>query len=40
VGLLTIKADVAIDDKAWLPPDPSAPAPADTGLLAGLWGEP
>ena len=37
-GLLTIDADAAIDEKAWLPPpDPPAPAPAEAGLLAGLW---
>ena len=37
-SLLTVDADAAIDEKAWLPPpDPPAPAPADSGLLAGLW---
>ena len=37
-SLLSIDADAAIDEKAWLPPpDPPAPAPADSGLLAGLW---
>ena len=37
-GLLTVEADAAIDEKAWLPPpDPPAPAPADSGLLEGLW---
>ncbi len=36
--LLTIEADAMIYEKAWLPPaDPPAPAPADAGLVAGLW---
>jgi len=36
--LLTVEANAAIDEKAWLPPpDSPAPAPADSGLLAGLW---
>lgn len=40
-NLLTIDADAAIDERAWLPPpDPPALAPADVGLLAGLWEEP
>ena len=37
-SLLTIDADAAIDEKAWIPPpDPAAPDPGDSGLLAGLW---
>jgi hypothetical protein len=37
-SLLTIDADAAIDEKAWIPPpDPAAPSPGDSGLLAGLW---
>jgi hypothetical protein len=39
-NLLAIDADAAIDERAWLPPPgPPAPAPADVGLLAGLWEE-
>ena len=39
-SLLAIDADAAIDERAWLPPpDPPVPAPADAGLLAGLWEE-
>jgi len=37
-SLLTIDADAAIDEKAWIPPpDPAAPDPGDSGLVAGLW---
>jgi hypothetical protein len=37
-SLLTVEADAAIDEKAWLPPpDPPAPALADSGLVTGLW---
>jgi hypothetical protein len=37
-GLLTVETDAAIDEKAWIPPpDPSASAPGDSGVLAGLW---
>jgi hypothetical protein len=36
--LLTIEADAAIDERAWIPPpDPAGPDPCDAGLLAGLW---
>jgi len=35
---LTVDADAAIDEKAWIPPsDPVTPDPGDHGLLAGLW---
>ncbi len=37
-SLLTVDADAAIDERAWIPPpDPSAPDPGDRGLLAGPW---
>jgi hypothetical protein len=37
-SLLTVETDAAIDEKAWVPPpDPPAPAPGDSGVLAGLW---
>jgi len=36
--LLTIEADAAIDERAWIPPpDPAGPDPCDAALLAGLW---
>lgn len=37
-SLLTVDADAAIDERAWIPPpDPVAPDPGDRGFLAGLW---
>ena len=36
--LLTVEADAAIDERAWIPPsDPLAPDQCDTGLMTRLW---
>lgn len=37
-SLLTVDADAAIDERAWLPPpEPPALVPGDAGLVASLW---
>lgn len=36
-NLLTVEADAAIDEKAWIPPPDPTPDPTETDLLVGLW---
>jgi len=37
-GLLTVDADAANDEKAWIPPPGAVvPRPGESGLISGLW---